>query len=148
MTSPYSHEGIAVWKILGIRRKRRASQKVAETEKHDTEAPAPPLHTPVVSPPGVGWTPQIRSISSSSTLVEGSDRIRVTPPMKRTRSPPPTFHSRSSNPFTDPLPKSAPPRTVTFSEKDKLSPFVNPRALTVSSLQTRGLERHAQLKSL
>lgn len=145
---PYSYEVFAVWKVLEMRKKwKTLSQKTAETEEHDAEAQGPPLYrAPVTSPRGVGWTPQIRSITCSMP-VEGSDKMRVARPMKRARSPPPTTYRKTSSPFSDPTPKSAPPRTVTFSEKDNMSSPVTPRALAVSSLQTRALERHAQLKS-
>ncbi|KIM62031.1 hypothetical protein SCLCIDRAFT_1215369 [Scleroderma citrinum Foug A] len=117
----------AVWKVLEMRKKwKTLSQKTAETEEHDAEAPL--YRAPVTSPRGVGWTPQIRSITCSMP-VEGSDKMRVARPMKRARSPPPTTYRKISSPFSDPTPKSAPPRTVTFSEKDNMSSPVTPRAL-------------------
>jgi len=79
--------------------------------------------------------------------IEGSDKMRVARPMKRARSPPPITRYKTSSPFSDPTPKSAPPRTATFSEKDNMTSPVTPRALAVSSLQTRALDRHAQSKS-
>ncbi|KAL4067813.1 hypothetical protein V8B97DRAFT_1406310 [Scleroderma yunnanense] len=142
--------GIALWKVLAMKKWRNTSlsQQGTEIEKHDTESQASLRHcATIASPPGVGWTPQIRSISCSMP-VEDSDKMHVTRAIrKRAHSPPPTSFSKISNPFTDPTPKSAPPRTVTFLEKDMLSPHtVTPHALSVSSLQTRTLERYAQPK--
>ncbi|KAG1723689.1 hypothetical protein EDB19DRAFT_347046 [Suillus lakei] len=98
----------------------------------------------VVAPAGVGWAPQFRSISGPEPVREGSKESKPPPP-KRSRSPPPPLVSKpSQDPFADPRPKSAPPKSPgtrdvahTISVSSPSSP--QPYALSVSGYQVRGL---------
>ncbi|KAG6334515.1 hypothetical protein ID866_4568, partial [Astraeus odoratus] len=118
----------------------------------DPEAPSRQF-IPVAPPPGVGWTPQIRSISCP----QAPPKKRAPRPIKRPRSPSPASLPTASNPFADPAPKSAPSYSGTFFEKDlpkpldrsNLYPFastpVTPCVLSVSTLEAKAIARHLQL---
>lgn len=121
----------------------------------DPEAQTPTRHlTLVPAPPGVGWMPQIRSISCS-TPAEGMDKKYPARVVKRARSPPPASHSRSPDRFAESTLKFAPLGELTLDEKDlpqsnescsPLSSPLIPRALAVSGLESRGLTRHVQAR--
>lgn len=153
-------EGYAIWQLQRWRRKpsilsldERSSEKSAV---RDVEADATARPTiPVAPPPGVGWTPQIRSISCSLPA-ESSEKKSAALPPKRARSPPPTYVSKLQNPFADPpYPKSAPAHTLSFSDNELRTPAtpfgwessrpVTPHALSVSGMQTRSLSRPGQV---
>lgn len=137
--------GLALCTALGL---QRVGEDEVPEAQYDPEAQTPTQNlTFIPAPPGVGWAPQIRSISCS-TPAKGTDK-------KRARSPPPAPVLRSSNLFTDPLPRSVPSRGLPLVEKDFPQPKescstlpspLSPRALAVSGLESRGLTRHAQAR--
>ncbi|KAF9227570.1 hypothetical protein BS17DRAFT_773965 [Gyrodon lividus] len=149
----------AIWKIRRWQRKskglpfdERPSEK-AEILDVEAAASACPI-IPVASQPGVRWTPQIRSISSSLPA-EGPGKKSAALSPKRARSPPPTYLTKPQNPFVDPYPKSAPAHTLSFADNElrtlgrgsewEASPPVTPHALAVSGMQTRSLGRPGQV---
>lgn len=145
--------GIAFWRIRARRRKstkdtvNAADGGDVERQKDKWLAPsatAPLALDTVVAPAGVGWTPQFRSISGPEPVREGAKESKPPPP-KRSRSPPPPLISKpSQDPFADPRPKSAPPKSPgardvehPISVSSPSSP--QPYALSVSGYQVRGL---------
>ncbi|KAI6166827.1 hypothetical protein EDD17DRAFT_1095364 [Pisolithus thermaeus] len=144
--------GLVLYKAL---RQQKVGGDEAPEAQYDPEAQTPTRNqTLVPAPPGVGWMPQIRSISCS-TPVKGVDKKHPTRAAKRARSPPPASVSRSSDPFADSTPKSVSPRELTLDEEDlphsnescsPSSSLLIPRALAVSGLESRGLTRHAQAR--
>ncbi|KIJ69194.1 hypothetical protein HYDPIDRAFT_24047 [Hydnomerulius pinastri MD-312] len=142
-----------IWQIRRWRRKPKAlSLNDRHSEKggvRDIEAEGSARPTiPVPPPPGVGWTPQIRSISCPMPA-EGPEKKSTVSTPKRARSPPPSYVTKPQNPFADPYPKSAPPHTMSFSDNGLRTPVtasrrespspVTPHALSVSGMQTRSL---------
>lgn len=142
--------GIVFWRLRVWRRK--STQTAAsvsdggdlEQQKDKWLAPSttvPISFDTVAAPPGVAWTPQIRSISGPEPVREGVKP----PPPKRSRSPPPTIISKPpQDPFADPRPKSVPPRsprTLDVESAIGLSAPSSPQpyALSVSGYQVRGL---------
>lgn len=139
--------GIVFWRLRVWRRKStQTATSVSDggdLEQQKDKWLAPSTTVPisietVAAPPGVAWTPQIRSISGPEPVREG---VKLTPP-KRSRSPPPT--KPSQDPFADPRPKSAPPkspRTLDIESAIGLSAPSSPQpyALSVSGYQVRGL---------
>ncbi|KAI6150584.1 hypothetical protein BKA82DRAFT_993123 [Pisolithus tinctorius] len=144
--------GLALRKALSL---RRVGEDEVHEAQYDPEAQTPTRNLILVpAPPGVGWTPQIRSVSCS-TPAKGMDKKHLARPVKRARSPPPAFVSRGPDPSADSTPKSAPPSGPAFPEKDlpqsnefhsPLSSPLTPRALAVTGLESRGLTRHAQAR--
>lgn len=145
--------GIAFWRIRVLRRKSiKGNADVADrgdVERQRDKWLAPSTNTPlaldtVAAPAGVGWTPQFRSISGPEYVREAAKESKPLPP-KRSRSPPPSLVSiPSQDPFADPRPKSAPPRSPGTREVDRninvSSPSSpQPYALSVSGYQVRGL---------
>ncbi|KAG1817324.1 hypothetical protein EV424DRAFT_1348011 [Suillus variegatus] len=145
--------GIAFWRIRVLRRKSiKGNADVADrgdVERQRDKWLAPSTTTPlaldtVAAPAGVGWTPQFRSISGPEYVREAAKESKPLPP-KQSRSPPPSLGSiPSQDPFADPRPKSAPPRSPGTREVDRninvSSPSSpQPYALSVSGYQVRGL---------
>ncbi|KAI6036405.1 hypothetical protein BKA83DRAFT_4162375 [Pisolithus microcarpus] len=101
-----------------------------EKAQYDPEAQTPTRHlTLVPAPPGVGWMPQIRSISCS-TPAKGMDKKH-----------PARTGKASSGPLADSTLKSVPPRELILDDEDlpqsneSCSPLTSPlipRALAVS----------------
>lgn len=139
--------GIAFWRLRAWRRKStQGAASVSDEgdlEQQKDKWLAPSKTTPlsldtVAAPPGVAWAPQIRSISGPDVIRED---IKPPPP-KRSRSPPPPL--LSPDPFADPRPKSAPPkspRTLDVESAIGLSSPSSPQsyALSVSGYQVRGI---------
>lgn len=144
--------GLVLYKTLRLEKVR---EDEAPEAQYDPEAQTPTRHlTLVPAPPGVGWMPQIRSISCS-TPAKGMDKKHPARTVKRARSPPPVLVSRSSGPLADSTLKSVPPRELILDDEDlpqsneSCSPLTSPlvpRALAVSGLESRGLTRHAQAR--
>ncbi|KAG2350088.1 hypothetical protein BDR05DRAFT_1055609 [Suillus weaverae] len=145
--------GIAFWRIRVRRRKSiKGAANVAdggdvERQKDKWLAPsatAPLAFDTVVAPAGVAWAPQFRSISGPEPAREAAKESKP-PPSKRSRSPPPSLVSKpSQDPFADPRPKSAPPKSpgtpdvehaINISSPSSPQPY----AISVSGYQVRGL---------
>jgi len=141
--------GIAFWRLRAWRRKSTqgavsvSGEGDLERQKDRWLAPsttAPLSLDTVAAPPGVAWTPQIRSISGPEPARESFKP----PPPKRSRSPPPPLVSKpSQDPFVDPRPQSVlpkSPRTLDVENAIGLSPPSSPQsyALSVSGYQVRG----------
>lgn len=145
--------GIAFWRIRMRRSKSvKGAANVADGEDVERQkdkwlAPsttAPLALDTVVAPAGVGWAPQFRSISGPEYVREAAKESKPPPP-KRSRSPPPSLVSKpSQDPFADPRPKSAPPKSPGTRDVEhtiSISPLSSPQpyALSVSGYQVRGL---------
>lgn len=145
--------GIAFWRIRVRRRKSmKGADNVAdggdvERQKEKWLAPsttAPLALDTVVAPTGVGWAPQFRSISGPEYVREAAKESKPPPP-KRPRSPPPSLVPKpSQDPFADPRPKSAPPKSPRTSDVEHAISISSPSspqpyALSVSGYQVRGL---------
>lgn len=145
--------GIAFWRIRVLRRKS-IKGVVNVTDEGDIEhqkekwlassTTAPLTLDTVVAPAGVGWAPQFRSISGPEYVREAAKESK-SPPLKRSRSPPPSLVSKlPQDPFADPRPKSAPPKSpgtcdVEHAINISLPSSPQPYALSVSGYQIRGL---------
>ncbi|KIK44541.1 hypothetical protein CY34DRAFT_614381 [Suillus luteus UH-Slu-Lm8-n1] len=144
--------GIAYWRIRVRRRKSmKGAENVAdggdvERQKEKWLAPsttAPLALDTVVAPAGVSWAPQYRSISGPE-YVRDAKESKPLPP-KRSRSPPPSLVPKpSQDPFADPRPKSAPPKSPRTSGVEHAISISSPSspqpyALSVSGYQVRGL---------
>jgi hypothetical protein len=145
--------GIAYWRMRVRRRKSmKGADNVAdggdvERQKEKWLAPsttAPLALDTVVAPAGVNWAPQYRSISGPEYVREAAKESKQLPP-KRPRSPPPSLVPKpSQDPFADPRPKSAPPKSARTSDVEHAISISSPSspqpyALSVSGYQVRGL---------
>ncbi|KAG1728633.1 uncharacterized protein EDB91DRAFT_1086039 [Suillus paluster] len=145
--------GIAFWRIRVWRRKS-TKDAVSVTDEGDVERQkdqwlAPSTTTPltldtVAAPAGVGWAPQFRSISGPQPVRDDAI-VSKPPPPKRPRSPPPSLVFKpSQDPFADPRPKSAPPKSPGIRDAERAISVSSPSspqpyALSVSGYQVRGL---------
>jgi len=141
---------MAFWRLrLWRRRSTRGAASISdkgdlERQKDTWLAPSKTVHLfldTVAAPPGVAWTPQIRSISGPEPVRDGFEP----PPPKRSRSPPPTLVSKlSQDSFADSRSKSAPPKSSTAPDIEMATSLLSPSspqpyALSVSGYQVRGI---------
>lgn len=145
--------GVAFWRVRVRRRKSTkhaanvADEGDIERQKDKWLAPSttvPMALDTVAAPAGVSWAPQFRSISGPEPVREDAKESKPPPP-KRSRSPPPPLISKpSQDPFADPRPKPAPPKSPGARDVEHIiggsSPLSpQPYALSVSGYQVRGL---------